>query len=211
MPPPLAGPLCGQCLRTLRPMGPPWCGRCCRPLRSGACCRDCRDKKSSLECLRAAFAYRRSIPYLLHAFKYRGRISAGKALAGWMAGMLPRFPEISGADAVVPVPLHPKRLRERGFNQASLLALETAAIYSKPVEEILQRTRDTLPQWRLTRSRRSENLREAFEVRCGARLDGKSFLLVDDVYTTGATLESCAQTLKAAGAARICAYVLARD
>jgi ComF family protein len=128
-----------------------------------------------------------------------------------MAGMLPRFPELSGVDALVPVPLHPKRLRQRGFNQAFLLAHEAASIYSKPVEEILERRRNTLPQWRLTRSRRSENLRQAFEVRPPARLGGRTFLLIDDVCTTGATLESCAQTLKAAGASRICAYVLARD
>jgi ComF family protein len=138
-------------------------------------------------------------------------MSAGQALGGWMAGMLPRFPELWGADIIIPVPLHPKRLRERGFNQAAILARYVACVYKKPIEEILERKRHTLPQWRLTRNGRTANLREAFEVRTGIQLAGKSMLLIDDVCTTGATLESCAQTLKAAGAARICAFVLARD
>lgn len=195
----------------LRPMQPPWCGRCCRPLRSGGLCADCRDKDSSLSCLRAAFPYRPPIPRLLHEFKYQGRASVGRLLATWLAGMLPCYPELRGVDVVAPVPLHPRRLRERGFNQASVLAGGIETVYPMHVQELLERDKNTLPQWRLTKSRRLENLREAFTALPGTELDGKSILLIDDVCTTGSTLESCANALKAAGAARVCAFVLARD
>ena len=209
--PPLAGPLCGRCLRHLSPMNPPWCGRCGRQLKGGGRCRDCRGMSFSLDCIRAAFPYRGPVPTLLHAFKYRGWLSVGRALAGWMAGMLPRYPELWGADAVVPVPLHPKRQTERGFNQAAILAREVIFTYPASIREILERRRNTPPQWRLTPAQRSGNLRDAFRVNPVARLGGTSLLLIDDVCTTGATLENCAQALKAAGAARVSAFVMARS
>jgi ComF family protein len=128
-----------------------------------------------------------------------------------MSGVLPRFPELCGADVVVPVPLHAKRLRERGFNQALILAEKTASIYNRPIEECLDRHRDTMPQWFLNRSQRLENLRDAFRARDGFKFSGRSFLLIDDVCTTGATLENCAEALLRAGAKNVYAFVLARD
>lgn len=211
LPPPIAGPLCGTCLGRLELMKPPWCARCGRSLPGGGSCRDCRDKTFSLDRIRAAFPYKGPIPPLLRAFKYRGQISAGETLAGWMAGMFFRFPELWGADAVVPVPLHPERRRERGFNQAALLARPVAAACRRPIEEALERRRNTPPQWRLARAQRPENLRGAFAVKPASRPMGRSFLLIDDVCTTGETLESCARALKAAGASRISAFALARD
>ncbi len=191
LPPPLQGPLCGACLRALRP----WEGTI--------------EATPSLLGVQAAFAYKRPLSQLLFAFKYRGRLQAGGALAAWMAGTYRQKPELHGADCVVPVPLHPRRLRERGFNQAEILAESVARAAGAPLRRDLRRVRNTAPQWRLNRVQRAENLRGAFEA--PAPLPYARALLVDDVYTSGGTLEDCARALKAAGVSAVKAYVLARD
>jgi ComF family protein len=112
-------------------------------------------------------------------------------------------------DALVPVPLHPFREREREFNQAALLAARLAKHLKLPVAHLLQRTRATVPQARFDRMHRLENLKEAFAIRREV-LEGASLLLVDDVTTTGATLNACAAVLMKAGAAEVYAVTVAR-
>lgn len=156
-----------------------------------------------------AYAYRSPIRELLHAFKYGGRLSVGRALGDWMAGLLPRLP-VGPVDAVVPVPLHPARLRERGFNQAAVLAEAVARTARAPVLDILERRRRTAAQWRLGRRRRADNLQDAFQASERRDLRGLSLLLIDDVCTTGRTLSECARALEGRGT-EIKAYVLALD
>lgn len=191
----------------------PCCGLCGVSRPFGGAYRDCRPggrpRLRAINLIRAAFPYRDPVPALLHAFKYRGLAPSGLALAGWMAGCLGRFPELGEPDALVPVPLHPVRLRERGFNQSDVLAEAVARRARRPLLRLLERTRATRAQWRLGRGAREGNLAGAF--RALARLDGRRVLLIDDVCTTGETLEGCARVLKAAGAARVAAFVLARD
>ncbi|MBI4387143.1 MAG: ComF family protein [Elusimicrobia bacterium] len=148
---------------------------------------------------------------MIHTFKYQNRRAVGRVLGGWMAGTYGRIPEIRGMDAVVPVPLHPRRLRQRGFNQAEILAHRVCECAGIPLENALERVRHTQPQWRLSRGKRSNNLARAIRASPGVSLRGKNCLLIDDICTTGRTLEECARALKSAGAARVCAYVLARD
>jgi ComF family protein len=192
-------------------MPPPWCARCGRQLRIAGTCRDCGEGRRRVDLIRAAFAYRGPLPGLVHALKYRRHRSIAKPLASWMAGALARFPELAGADAVTAVPLHPARLAERGFNQAALLADGLVSAYGRPLLETLERTANTRPQWRLGREQRAKNLRLAFRPKTDGRIAGKSFLLIDDVCTTGETLDNCAAALRAAGAVKVTAFVLARD
>lgn len=128
-----------------------------------------------------------------------------------MAGALMRFPELAGADALAAVPLHPSRLSERGFNQAALLAQRLVPLYGKPLLDALERTDNTRPQWQLGREERAKNLRMAFRASRSCPIAGRTLLLIDDVCTTGETLENCAAALKAAGAVRVLGFVLARD
>ena len=180
-------------------------------MRIPGICRDCAEGKRRIDLIRAAFAYRGPVPGLVYALKYRRHRSVAESLAGWMAGAFARFPELGGADVLTAVPLHPARLADRGFNQAELLAAGLVSISGKPLLETLDRTTNTRPQWRLDRVQRAKNLRLAFRPKTDGRIAGKSILLIDDVCTTGETLDNCAVALRAAGAVRVTAFVLARD
>ncbi|MBI4349570.1 MAG: ComF family protein [Elusimicrobia bacterium] len=210
LPPLVQGPLCGSCLAALAPLAGRLCERCSAPHRGRErLCGRCRGALFAVDAIRAGFAYRSPVRELLHAFKYRGRLDAGRALADWLGGQYRRHPELRGARAVAPVPLHPRRLRERGFNQAEVLAAAVARAAGLPLARGLIRRRATAPQWGLTRARRSMNVRDAFAWEGPPPPD--SVLLVDDVCTSGGTLEACGLALQAAGAREIRAFVLARD
>jgi len=145
----------------------------------------------------------------IHAFKYRRNIHLAPHLARFMHVRLRA--DVLTDTIVVPVPLHPQRERMRGFNQAALLARHVSMAIRRPFrDDLLERTRFTRPQVSLSLSERIANMREAFRAIRPHQVQGRSFLLIDDVMTTGSTLEACAQALKEAGAARVWAYVLAR-
>ena len=193
------GPLCRICLGRLASVA------LSPPIRSIS------PPGAVLERVVATFPYIDPLPRLVHAFKYENRLPVGEALGDWQAGFFPRFPELAGADALVPVPLHPKRERERGFNQAEILARRVARIAGMPVLNALVRRANTNPQWSLSPKERKLNLKQAFAAAPFAPISGKSLILIDDVCTTGETLRQCAKVLKAAGARRVYAYVLAKD
>lgn len=157
---------------------------------------------------RAAFSYRGPVPPLLHAFKYRGRLDAGRLLAAWMAEGWRRYPELGVPDALVPVPLHPRREAERGFNQAEVLAEAVGAADGLPVRRLLHRSRNTPPQARQARAAREGRLAGAF--RASPDAAGLRVLLIDDAMTSGETLAACAAALREAGAAQVGAFVLTR-
>jgi ComF family protein len=156
---------------------------------------------------RAAVVFDDHAKHLVHLLKYRDTQEAGLAMARMMAGAARRL--LVDTDIVVPVPLHRKRLWQRRFNQAALLAEQVAMRAEKPWSpDVLMRLIDTESQVGLTAEQRQKNVRRAFEVSLErqALIDGKTVLLVDDVRTTGATASACAETLRKAGAARV--YVL---
>lgn len=147
---------------------------------------------------------------LIHRFKYGGDQSLAPLLANLTLPCL-EDSRFSGRsfDAIVPVPLHPLRERERGFNQAGLLALELGRTAGLPVAALLRRKRDTAHQARFDRARRLKNLEGAFCTRGKVGQDTR-LLLVDDVCTTGITLDVCARVLLEAGASEVCAVTMAR-
>lgn len=205
-------PLCGDCFGRLRQIVFPYCRRCGVFLESGgAHCFSCRGGSFKCEKIRAAFSYGSEIQSLVEAFKYRGRDYLARPLARWMAEAFLGYEEILEAEIFVPVPLHPKRLKERGFNQSLLLAQEISRRLKRPLSEAVKRVAHTKAQWNLGRKERLENIQNAFESDSATEVKGRVLCLVDDVCTTGGTLEECAKALKKAGAGKIYAFVLARQ
>jgi len=199
---------------------PPRCAACDGPRAAGpaplcAVCAStlCRHEEarpeadaSPLAGRHSAFLHGGAIAEAIARFKYDGRIDLAPAV-GWLLVNPPPQPPGPGPDAIVPVPLHPRRLRRRGFNQALPLARALAGVVEAPVRsDLLVRHRDTPPQVGLTRDERKSNVREAF---AGRSPVPERIWLVDDVITTGATIESCAAALSAAGAKQVTAITLA--
>jgi ComF family protein len=157
----------------------------------------------------AAFAYGGPIADAIARLKYGRRSDLAGALALLLADAA--LPYAGLVDRVAPLPLHPQRLRERGFNQSALLALRVATVLGVPLEVgSLQRIRPTREQAGLPREQRASNIRGAFRVGGGGRIRGLRVLLIDDVCTTGATLDAAAHALRAAGASEVRALALAR-
>lgn len=208
-----AGPLCAACSSAVPPPPDPACVRCGAGLgaRRGFCAA-CAGRLFACRLVRARAAHRGPAAALVHAFKFRGLPSAAREAGRLMAKDLPRRPELSGFDAVVAVPLHPRRRRERGYNQAELLAREVAAAAGLPLLDALERRRAASPAWRLGRESRREGLAGAFGARDGAARDcaGRRLLIVDDVCASATTLEECALALRRAGAADAAGYAFTR-
>lgn len=148
---------------------------------------------------------------VVQRFKYGRKVSLGKPLGRLMARGCCEFLPEKTLDMIIPVPLHPKRLRWRGFNQAVILAREVGRLWQLPVEPfILFRSRETSPQTQLSEEERRKNMRRAFSLNPARPVDGKTLLLVDDVYTSGATVNECSRTLIRAGAKEVYVLTLAR-
>ena len=207
------GALCGDCWSDLTFLGEPACLQCGypfeldfgEPVRCGACL----ARPPAYDRARAAFAYEDPVRAMLISLKHADRTDLVPGLARWLARAAE--PLLAEADCVAPVPLHAKRLRRRRFNQAAMLAKhlsDAAGIAFEPM--LLNRRRDTASQGHLSPTARRRNVEHAFRAPGPARIEGRRILLVDDVLTTGATLEACARTLKRAGARGVDAVTVAR-
>lgn len=207
--------LCDDCFASAPPIEPPWCDRCGLPfpgLAGGTFeCPNCRDAGLEFERARSAVRFRGVVRRAIHGLKYNGELFWIPALEAWfLAGAIPHLGE-ERWDAVVPVPLHPVRERERGLNQAAILARALSRTRGIPfLPRALKRTRFTETQTHLDRSERQKNLRGAFRAPRPGALAGRRVLLVDDVLTTGSTLSECAATLRAGGADPALVLTLAR-
>jgi ComF family protein len=208
---PSRGPICGRCWRQIVPITPPVCDGCGDPLQSwrvisleqGVCPR-CRRRRHAATRSRAIGLYEGSLRGIVHALKYDGRRSVARPLATLMVECGRAV--LEGVDVAVPVPLHRSRQRARGFNQA----YELARHLGPPVVRALRRVRATPSQTDLPEARRHANVRGAFALARSAPVRGLCVLLVDDVSTTGATLEACARVLREAGAREVRALTAAR-
>jgi ComF family protein len=148
---------------------------------------------------------------VVQKFKYGRKVSLGKPLGRLLARGCEDFLRGCGADLVVPVPLHPRRLRWRGFNQSVLLARQVSCAYDMPMDPfVLVRHRETPPQTQLTEEERRRNMHGAFSLNPDRPIEDKKILLIDDVYTSGATVNECSRTLRRGGAAEVYVLTLAR-
>ena len=202
--------ICRACQRSLKRILPPVCPRCGRPQISGIYCPACVNWQSSIDCIRSPLQFEGLTRQVVHHFKYKNLRTLAGPLADILYDFLQRNP--LPAQFLVPVPLHLKRLKERGYNQSALLAVELSKLTRIPVNDAcLIRKGYTRPQAKTEAvEQRLNNVRAAFACR-DFSLKGKQILLIDDVSTSGATLDACARELKSAGAASVCGLALARE
>lgn len=201
--------LCPECREKIEFITEPVCPRCGRPVtQPGRLCPICRRMNPPIDGIRSAAYFEGVLREGIHHFKYRGIRALARPLGQLMSERW-SFYHIPG-EVLIPVPLHPSRLAERGYNQAMLLARELGATLDLPVETgSLVRVRATASQVTLDAAARRENVRDAF--RClDDQVAGRQVVLVDDVCTTGATLSACSIALQEAGADSVWAYTLAR-
>lgn len=198
--------LCRSCVEALPLTGRPACGRCGLPTAfETPACDECRGVDLAFDSARAPLRYEGAGKALVHALKYRAYKPVVEKVAAPLIAETVRHE--GPFEAVVPVPLHRSRLRKRGFNQAELLARGVAGRIGASLSDTLQAVRSTRDQVKLSAAERRANVADAFTA--GARAKGK-VLLVDDVFTTGATTSACAAALLKAGAAEIHAVTLCR-
>lgn len=216
--------LCSGCLADIELMRPPICAHCGIALAPddreatptlatkghSTLCAHCKKAPFQLDGMRACAFHSGPLRTAIHQFKYEGLRSLAAPLGQLMSQTWAEAAPASGVDAIVPVPLHPARQRERGYNQSALLAREFSSSVRRPVVEgELVRVKATVPQIDLSAEQRRHNVEHAFRCAKGG-LTGKRVLLVDDVCTTGATLEAAAAALYEAGARSVWSFTLAR-
>jgi ComF family protein len=202
--------ICSSCRSLLAPVTMPLCPLCGRPQPSGILCPSCTSWQAEIDGIRSPFRFEGVMRDAIHQLKYRNLRGLATPLAQLLNDYLVIHP-LPG-EVLVPVPLHPKRLRERGYNQSVLLARELSKLTSLPlIVDCLARQRHTSPQARTaTVEERRSNVSGAFKCPNG-RVWKKQVLLIDDVATSGATLDACAGELKAAGATSVWGLVMARE
>jgi len=197
--------LCRGCFEALPRVGTPVCGRCGLPTAFATfVCEACKNVDFAFESARAPLRYEGVGKEVVHALKYRGY---RKVVAGLATPLMLQVLGRGRFDAVVPVPLHRSRQRKRGFNQAGLLARGVATEINAPVSDTLEVVRSTRDQVELSAAQRRANVAGAYKA--SAPLQGR-VLLIDDVFTTGATMSACASTLRRAGAEEVHALSLCR-
>jgi competence protein ComFC len=202
--------LCAGCSQKLPRLLRPFCQKCGKPESSGSLCPTCWGQETAIDGIRSVCRFEGIIRQAIHELKYRNLKAISGCLAALMATYLRDSP-VQG-EVLVPVPLHLRRLRERGYNQSSLLAMELGKLIVLPViDDGLYRLRDSLPQAKTTTvEERRRNVINAFACR-DEILSGRSVILIDDVCTSGATLEACAKAVKHAGAVSVWGFTLARE
>lgn len=209
------GGFCGPCWATVQLFTGSTCSRCGRPFESGPDhpCAACESRPPAYDRAVAAGPYEGILAQAITLFKYRRKTSLARPLGALLTGRLAALPPMD-IDLVVPIPLHPRRLREREFNQSLLLAQEVSRTDPRgrlPLAyQAVARVGWAPPQVELSRSDRLTNVRGAFEVRDPSAIAERSVLLVDDVLTTGATAHECAKALRKAGAAAVYVLTVAR-
>ena len=197
------GDICGECQGKIKPVVGPVCMKCGKPLEEEVeYCFDCRTKKHLYQQGISVFAYRDMAPSI-YRFKYGGRqeyaVFFGRCMAWKLEGLLKQWK----AEALVPVPIHPSRRRQRGYNQAELLAKEISARTGVPVRcDIVARRKKTAPQKGLDDIQRQNNLKRAFKIlKNDVKLN--TIVIIDDIYTTGSTVDAMTATLQTAGVKNI--------
>ncbi|HEV2095702.1 MAG TPA: ComF family protein [Chthoniobacterales bacterium] len=207
--------LCATCRSKATRIAPPFCAKCSEPFAGSITgpftCANCAHRIMHFDAAVSVYRSRGLVRKLVHEFKYGRQRQLRHVIGGWLVEAM-EDPRLDGRrfDVVIPVPLHSARQRERGFNQAELLAEIFCATHHLQLACILDRIRYTMTQTAFDRTERMENLHDAFRLRKNADVRGLHVLLIDDVLTTGSTLSECARVLKAAGAVTVHAATAAR-
>lgn len=206
--------VCRECRKDVRPVEYPFCDRCGRPLEGEAThafeCSNCRGVELWFERARSAVEAKGKVLQAIHRYKYNRALWLEPFLAGLLVGAMKQGLPAVRCDQVVPVPLFPTKERERGFNQAGRLARHLSKCLGVPLNSrAIRRVLPTPSQTHLGRLERQENMKGAFAIGAGG-VKGATVLLVDDVFTTGATTNACACMLRKAGASSVCVWTLAR-
>ena len=207
--------LCAACAGQAKKIEAPFCRRCSEPfdgdIGGAFTCANCAGRTLHFDCAVSRYLSRGVVREFVHRFKYDRHFYLRHPLADWLAEALAdERIRARPIDALVPVPLHSARFREREFNQADVLAALLARRTATPLLHALQRIRYTTTQTRLDRHERMENLRNAFRVRHSPAVQNRHLVLVDDIFTTGSTVDECARVLRAAGAASVRVVTVAR-
>lgn len=187
------------------------CSRCGCPLGGkNELCKNCSGKNFKFSRARVLASYDQIVQNLIHLFKYRQKVSVGRRLAKMLAESVAQDSTFSGTNLIVPVPLHKSRMRERGYNQSAVIAKELSRTLGVPTRnDVLIRRHRTEEQAKLPAEEREKNVADAFAVRKPDQVSHKRILIVDDVLTTGSTLNACAQKLLEAGATEVFVATLA--
>ena len=214
---------CPDCMSAFAAISSPKCTCCGIPFKSRAgqdhLCGDCITRPKKFRMARAALAFDQQLMAVIHRFKYAAKTQLARPLGGLMLSIFMRQWEGEKVDLILPVPLHFQKFRSRGFNQSYLLIHSWKAIANKmhvalsdiPIhKDVLIRSKATVPQTGLGRRQRFKNVKGVFSLRFPEKIYGKNLLVVDDVYTTGATVNECARILLKFGAERVDALTLAR-
>ena len=206
---------CPACLSQIKFFSSPRCLRCGigfpSPSDSDHLCSECLTEERHFSRARAVCGYEGVIMEAISRLKYGGLTRLATPLGNLLAEYRDPDFSLSDNDLLIPVPLHPRRLRERGFNQSLLLARQVSRRRSIPINfTALQRARQTHPQTQLSGAERRKNVGGAFDVKKKEAVEEKKILLIDDVFTTGATVQECANVLRKAGASEVQVLTLAR-
>jgi competence protein ComFC len=207
--------ICHSCWKSIKTSHPSYClccGRFFEALEKPHLCQDCLQKRPPFSHHRSGGKYKGKLKDIILLYKYRHFQVLGKDLARLVYRALEKEEEIWwNVNAIVPVPLHPKRKKERGFNQAQIIAKELARIKGiELMDQLLVKTKNVPPQTSLRVEDRVKNVSRAFDVVEGERIKKKVVLLVDDVYTTGSTIRECSSVLRNAGAKEVRALTVAQ-
>ena len=215
------GCFCRSCDERIVSVRPPFCPRCGRPYlhewQGDHLCGGCLLRPPPFSMARSWACYPRSsealhpLRQVIHRFKYSRQASLGQPLGQLLAQRCQRWFRPSSLDLIIPVPLHPRRLRWRGFNQSVLLGREAGRAWGIPLDPlVLTRKTETVPQSTLSLKDRQPNVRGAFSIAPGRTVENLRLLLVDDIYTSGATVNECARALLHRGAREVQVLTLAR-
>ncbi len=212
---PAEGYVCASCWQRVRFITPPFCERCGLPFSGDLTtpfeCANCREMDLHFSSARSAVVAKGPVLEVIHRYKYQRALWFEPFLADLLVRQAGSELARAHWDLLVPVPLHPAKQREREFNQAERLAARLSAATGIPLNKrLVRRVQPTRTQTLLSRPERAANVRRAFAMRPGARLHGERVVLVDDVFTTGATTSACARALRSAGAAEVCVWTVAR-
>lgn len=208
-------PLCSDCFSSIKKINPPFCIKCGKPLEIALTpsnkCLNCRKQEYNFDRAWSSTKYDGVMRECIHKLKYNRKFSLGNMFSRILIEFVNKYMEINKFDFIIPVPLHRTKLREREFNQAQMLAEPLSSNFNKRLlSKNIYRIRYTLSQSELSLQERRENIRGAFGISNPELIKGKDILIIDDVFTTGATVNECASLLKRNGAGLIEVLTLAR-